>query len=292
MTCRELEQFLYPYLDGEFASDERLDLERHLAECQDCALKVHQEGRFREALRVKAREALQSTPQQAPASLRQGVMNGLRREQRRALTAHWLRLSAAALVVVVAGGVYWRMRPDPRQRFLDDATRWYQKRLPHEIRPGTPEDAEAWFWDKLDHRVVAPRFDNARVEGARLLQVQDRPAAYITYETVKDSGAPANRVGVFVFDDRDHVLDGESLPSVESNRGYQVAMWRDGEIVYELVSDLDEAAIRQMLEQLRRHPGPSRPAAVPVAPVPAPRMAVPAPARPSDIQPASYNFSH
>lgn len=282
MTCRELEQFLYPYLDGEFAPDERLEFERHLAECPGCARKVHQEKSFREALRVKAREAVQAPAHMAPASLRASVLQGVRREHRRAVTMTWMRLSAAAMVVVVAGGVYVRFKPPARQRFLDDATRWYQKQLPHESQPHTHEQAEAWFGDKLDHRVRAPRLENARVDGVRILNVQDHPAAYISYQAVKGSGAP-RRVGVFVFDDRNGEVDVENRPSVESSRGYHVAMWRDGEIVYELVADLDEADIRTMLAQLQEHPGPSHP-----APAPEQQLAAPAAPRPPSVQPVGY----
>jgi hypothetical protein len=36
---------------------------------------------------------------------------------------------------------------------------------------------------------------------------------------------------------------------VGSSLGYNVAVWREGEIVYELVTDLDESDIRRMLAQ-------------------------------------------
>ena len=41
---------------------------------------------------------------------------------------------------------------------------------------------------------------------------------------------------------------------LQASRGYHVAIWRDGEIVYELVSDLDEADIRQMLRPEQARP--------------------------------------
>jgi len=250
MTCRELEQFLTPYLDGEFGPEERIEFERHLAECPVCARKVHQETSFRETLRLRAREAARLP---APASLRDSVRVGLRLEQRRAAVTQWMRLSAAALVVVAAGSAWWHFRPPARQRFLDDATRWYSKRLPHESQPGTPEQAEAWFINKLDHRVSAPHLADATLDGVRLLSVLDRPAAYISYKTVS-VGAPGRRVGVFVFADDGRDVEAESLPSVLSNRGYHVAIWREDSIVYELVSDLDEEDIHRLLAQLGARP--------------------------------------
>jgi hypothetical protein len=34
--------------------------------------------------------------------------------------------------------------------------------------------------------------------------------------------------------------------------GYNVALWRDGEVVYELVSDLSEADILKMVQEQKR----------------------------------------
>ncbi len=36
MDCRELESFLYPYLDGELVEGERTRFEGHLATCESC----------------------------------------------------------------------------------------------------------------------------------------------------------------------------------------------------------------------------------------------------------------
>ena len=273
MTCRELEQFLYPYLDGEFGPDERLEVEHHLAACQACALKLHQESRFLQAIRQKAREG---TGASAPRSLRDNVLGGVRREQRQSRQRVWLRAAAAVMVVVGAASAYWALRTPVRKRFLDDATHWYAKRYPHEIQPGSHAQAEAWFHGKLEHRVPVPRLPNARLEGARLAYLQNREAAYIGYETVSLRGNPG-RIGVFVFNDSGREVEAEPHPSLSNNRGYQVAIWRDGEIVYELVSDLDEADIRSMLQQLQARSTPPRPEALPLAPVPS-----------LAVQPASY----
>jgi hypothetical protein len=56
---------------------------------------------------------------------------------------------------------------------------------------------------------------------------------------------------------------------VGSSLGYNVAMWREGEVVYELVTDLDETDIRHMLaEQGATGSKPSRPVSPDVAAMP------------------------
>ncbi len=261
MTCQELEKFLYPYLDGEFQPEERLEVEAHLSRCPACAQRVHEEARMQQALRRAAREAVEGT--RAPASLRAGLREGLRREQRRTRQWQWARASAAALVVVASGGVWMALQPEQHQRFMEDAARRHARKLPVEIAGGSHENVEAWFDGKLDHRVQVPRLPNVRLSGARISNVTDRPAAYISYErTPEAEGAPARRIGLFVFDDSHREVEAPPLPSVQvgSSLGYNVAVWRDQEIVYELVTDLDETDIRRMLaEQKLPAPRPSRP---------------------------------
>ncbi|WP_224241361.1 anti-sigma factor family protein [Hyalangium gracile] len=253
MNCQELDRLLYPYLDGEFQPEERMDVETHLEACADCARRVEKEREIQHALRRAARHSVQSG--RAPQSLRMGIQVGLRREQRRASQMQWLRLSAAALVVVAVGGGWIALRPEERQRFVEDAARRHAKRLPVEISNAAPEHVEAWFNGKLDHQVSIPRLPNAQLSGARISNVKDRPAAYISYETRPErEGQEARRIGVFVFDDAARDLDAQALPSVhvDSSQGYNVAVWRDGEVVYELVTDLSEADIRKMLQEKER----------------------------------------
>jgi anti-sigma factor RsiW len=259
MTCQELDSILYPYLDGEFQTEDRLDVEAHLNQCAQCMQRVHEEARMQQSLRRAARHAVEST--RAPDALRARIQMGLQQEQRRSRQAGWLRASAAALVVLAAGGAWMWRQPEPHRHFMEEAARRHAKKLPVEIAGTTHEGVEAWFEDKVDHRVAVPRFPDVTLAGARISNVKDRPAAYISYEhAAQKEGAPARRIGLFVFDDAKRELEAPPLPSVQvgSSLGYNVAMWREGEIVYELVTDLDETDIRRIVTQQQGAAG-SRP---------------------------------
>jgi hypothetical protein len=125
-----------------------------------------------------------------------------------------------------------------------------------EIHSTTPEGVEAWFGGKLLHRVPVPRFPNTVLAGARLSNVTDKEAAYISYET-DTPGNARRRMGLFVFHDGAERVKARPLPAVQvaNTHGYNVAVWREGEIVYELVTDLDEHDIRRMLGQRAPHEG-------------------------------------
>ena len=246
MTCTELDSLLHPYLDGEFEPHEQLNFERHLADCVECAQRVHSEMAFRGLLR-RTRQVAAAI--RAPDSLRRSIEAGFQREDRRAQLNSWLKLSAAAMVFFLAGGAYYFYRPDSSVVFIEDAARRHAKALPLEIQQVSRENFEAWFAGKLNHRVPVPQLPNATLAGGRLSNVHDKEAAYIAYNAVSYPGSPPRRIGLFVFDDTKGEVAASPLPSLALNRshGYNVALWRDRDIVYELVTDLDEADIRQML---------------------------------------------
>ncbi len=266
MTCPEFETFLYPYLDGEFGPAERADVEKHLAGCGACAARLHSERAVHDAIRGKVRGLSDSPP--APEALRERIRGGLRAERRRETTAQWSRYAAAAAVVAVAGSsAYWYARPHSRQRYVDDAAARHAKRYPLEIRQPSAGEIQDWFVGKLDHRVPVPVFPNAQLAGARLANVQDKQAAYIAYDAVTPPGATPRRIGLFVYDDKAGDADFTAVPEVGSSHGYNVVSWREGEVVYQLVNDLDESDIRQMLAAERQRPPAEAPAG-PMNPLP------------------------
>ena len=85
--------------------------------------------------------------------------------------------------------------------------------------------------------------------GARLSHLREWPAAYIRYDL------PRGHAGLFIVDDPQRRFDaagreiqlGSHTVRVMAARGYNVAVWRDAEIVYSLVSDLDEAALYDLV---------------------------------------------
>lgn len=250
MTCSELEQFLYPYLDGEFEADEAVNLERHLASCPACATKVHAEKQFLAALRVST-QGLGTVPP-APEALRARLKGGFNETHRRDTLRRLGRVSAAAAVLVMVGAsAYLIVRPIQRQRYIEDAALRHARRYPLEIKPASQQQIEAWFGGKLDHRVALPQFANARPAGARLLNVQEKQAAYISYDTASPEGTATGpgRIGLFVYDDKagDADFPEGGNPQMGTSHGYNVVSWREGDVVYQLVTDLDEKDIRRML---------------------------------------------
>jgi anti-sigma factor RsiW len=236
MNCHDLESQLPPYLDGELVEEARMDVEAHLAVCGACAKQVEVERHQLTVLQTMVRQA---SPK-APASLRQSVFSNIRQDERRrqrTALARWGAAAAGVAFVVVAANHQYRAWQFGL--YEQDAALRHSRQFPLEILQPRAEAIEAWFGGKLDHRVNVPRFPNATAAGARILQVRDKPAAYIRY----DSPRP---MGLFVYGD-DHEVAVGAEPTTGSSHGYNVVSWREGDVVYQLVTDLDEADLRELV---------------------------------------------
>ncbi len=246
MNCREVEPQLMPYLDGELIEADRLEVETHLATCAPCAKHAEVARHNRTLVRTLAKQA--SPP--APEALRSKLFTTVRAEQARQRQGRFLRLSAAAagLVLVAAAG-HHQWRSFQRRLYVEDAASRHARQFPLEVRVPQPEALEAWFDGKLGHRVAVPRFPNAVAEGARVLNVRDKQAAYIRYDAPARTSAQVRQVGLFVFGDdkKDVDVGAREQPDVGNSNGYNVVTWREGDIVYQLVTDLEEADIRDLL---------------------------------------------
>jgi anti-sigma factor (TIGR02949 family) len=262
MTCVDLDSVVYPYLDGELEEADRKDFEDHLGSCAVCARRMGGEAAFHGALRRSVRVQRAA----APEALRAMLHAGIQREHRRVQFVSWARWGGAALVAAAASATFLELRPARPDVVGSEAVVRFQRHVPLEVTMRTPEQIEVWFDDKFDWRVPVPRFPNAQLTGARLFNVGEHDAAYIVYDSPAVGDSPARKMGLFVMDDAQETLPARPWPDVQVHevRGVNVASWRTGALVYELVSDLDANQMRAMLNAARpATPSPmvTRPAA-------------------------------
>ncbi len=250
MDCGELERSVDAWLDGEFDARERAEVEAHVAACPPCRGLAGDRDAARAALRAKLREAMAV---RAPAALRARIQGEIAVRRlplwRRALSPIPIATAAACaagvLVVLASHG--------GGEGLVDEAVRKHHRGLPLEVTAASVGEGSIpeWFAGKLDFHPSPPRFraDGVRVVGARLSHIRELPAAYIRYEL------PRGQAGLFIVDDPGgkfgaegrEVRVGPSVVRLVASRGYNVAIWRQDEIVYSLVSDLDEQALRDLV---------------------------------------------
>jgi anti-sigma factor RsiW len=250
MNCGEMERSLEAYLDGELHEQDRAEADAHLVTCSACRQLADTQVRARAMIRAKLWAAMgpRAPAGRAPEALRERIAAALAHQNKpfwqRAFAPVPLASAAACaagvlVVLAIQGG------PDSR---IDEAIREHNRNLPLELTAAGPESERTAVerlrpW--LDFNPRPPRFQNPDVHfvGAGRTYLRNQPAAYIRYDL------PRGRLGLFIFDDPDQSF-GKAGRTVQlgpattlrifSSRGYNVAVWRQNEIVYSLVSDLNE----------------------------------------------------
>ncbi len=256
MDCSELERSVDAYLDGEFAVLERAEAELHLTACPRCRTLLEERARVRDGLRAKLREAMTppATAGRAPPELRSRIEEALSRRRRPLWRRVLSPIPVATVAACAAGALVVLVTHGGDAALVEEAIRSHHRGLPLEViaaNVGGEAPILAWFADKLDFNPAPPRFraDGVRLLGARLSHLREWPAAYIRYEL------PRGQAGLFIVDDPAGRFDasgrevqlGPNVIRLVAARGYNVAVWRDHEIVYSLVSDLDEAALYDLV---------------------------------------------
>lgn len=279
MECRELTGFIDAYLDGEFDAVECQEVEEHLRECRSCQSLAAAHGHLKELVRQRGSVS-------APKGLRLRVMDSLSeiddgevpplgvedyrlfgeeppglavRSHRTPLRTRIWRSAPlfasvgilAAFVWVTSGGF------TTDDEVVEDAVRKHTRDLPMEVASPDVASIQGWARDKVDFNPRLPVFPAAMHPlGARLSHILDRPAVYLLY------GEPGGgrKASLFVFADAGFDLAaqpgadlhvGHREVRIANRRGYNVVLWRDNEIVYSLVSDLDEATLVHLIEATR-----------------------------------------
>jgi anti-sigma factor RsiW len=261
LRCPEIESFLPAYVDGEFEASERAEVESHLADCAACQHAVRIQAALKDAVKRAA-------PQVAPIELRQSVRLMLREEEpsgsrwdallRNPRAVGLLAAAVGAAVWFLAGGLSHPFLPTRHSGFLDDGIALHRRGLPLDYAASDVSSVQQWLQGRLDFAARVPRFrqgpalQGPALQGVRLSQLQSRSAAALSYSVPQ---APGRRVTLLIVDDPD---DGDPPGSVRrvadrqvwlsSRRGYNVVSWRSNEIVYSLISDLDESDVLQLVQ--------------------------------------------
>ena len=190
MKCAEADTFIHAYVDGELAGVDRDSYEKHLLECDTCSHACRLQGRFKAAVRGHLARP------QLPAGLKQRIdvaLAGAPPIRRRFIWHTYPRLAPAAAAAVVLVAVLGAARSRRSPVVLEQALRTYHAAMPMDVVDSNCSSIANWFRGKVDFAVPCPR--NARaIQGARLVNVQDRFGAYLVYQ------APGgHRVTLMVF---------------------------------------------------------------------------------------------
>jgi len=257
VRCDDVRSRLLDYQRGQLDPGPQQDLVAHLEGCAACARE--------EAAEQALTEALERRLPQHAAPL--GLKRRLAAQWPAAPAARpswWHRwgrslvpAAAVAAVMLVAMPLYYRRAPDDPaplvREAVNDHVRVISSQNPLDIKNGGIHQVKPWFEGRLDFAPVV-RFggdEDFPLKGGAVGYFIDRKAAVFVF------GRRLHLITLFVFP-----AEGFSWPArgltpmagvsayATSARGFNVILWREGELGYALVSDVDRADLRRLGEQL------------------------------------------
>jgi anti-sigma factor RsiW len=245
MNCADIGASAQAYVDRELAGVDREGVERHLVGCPTCARQVHLQGRFKAAVRAHMPRP------EVPLSLKLRVQEALETQPIAPHRWPWLsypRLVPAAAAFLLLVGITGTVRQ--HSVVLEQAQRSYHAEMPMDITGSDCGSIASWFRGRVDFPVHAPALGGgATCQGGRLVNVGERPAAYLLYRV--QSG---HRVALLVFDPRDQAFDAPDRRVVNGREIYVVAgpgistaTYRDRGLGYVVTADLDEDALTRLV---------------------------------------------
>jgi anti-sigma factor RsiW len=248
MDCNEARTYLLDRRRGNLTADKTSAVEAHLADCAACRHEDTADGQLSVLL-----EARLSRPR-TPASLKQALEERwLEPAPRKRIVRSWARVGRTAAAMAAGAALVLAMLLVVRERASDgtlvaeavsDHLRVLYSDHPIEIESGGIHQVKPWFEGRLDFAPVVEfgGSDDFPLEGGSIGYFVDRKAATFVFKR------RLHEITLFEFR-----ADGLHWPvsglrpigaaqgTVASSRGFHVALWRQSDLGYALVSDVNEA---------------------------------------------------
>jgi anti-sigma factor RsiW len=259
MDCADARQHLVGLSHGRLDASLEADVQGHLRTCAQCAAIAESEaaltaalGRLPQhpassALKERLRAAWPETRSRRPWSRRLRVV------------ATALAVAAAAVVLVPLAWDLVAVRPDRESaerlvaEAVNDHVRMLIRQQPLEVRSGGIHQVRPWFTGRLDFAPVVPFGGDEEfpLQGGAVGYFIDRRAAVLVY------GHGRHTISLLVFRAEGLRWPRRGLVSVgaveayaDATRGFNVLLWRRGDLGYALVSDVEPAALRALAARL------------------------------------------
>jgi anti-sigma factor RsiW len=257
MKCDEVRLHLLDYQEGRLRLEAQSAVRAHLDGCADCtrAEAVEQELTRLLEHRLPQHPASLALKRRLAAQWSEPMVERSWWSRRRASLAPAL---AAAAVILVAAPLVFHERTASREareqsamvtEAVNDHLRLLASQHPLDIESGGLHQVKPWFGGRLDFAPVVTFEGDADfpLKGGSVGYFRDRKAAVFVY------ARRLHAISLLVFR-----ADGLSWPArglvriggreavVTSERGFNVIVWRRGELGYALVSDVDAGELREL----------------------------------------------
>ncbi|HLW35369.1 MAG TPA: anti-sigma factor [Chthoniobacterales bacterium] len=246
MNHDEIRELLQAHVDGELDVVNSREVEKHLRTCEECRQIEEQIKQLQNAI-VSDRPAFR-----APAHLRRNIRAGLRREaaEEKEFSFWPIFAASAAFAVLILGFVYFQTnRTSHEGAIVDEVIANHVRSLlaTHlvDIASSDQHTVKPWFDGKIDFAPDVHDFamSGFPLVGGRLDYLDGKTVVALVYQRNK------HPINVFIVPSTE---SGETSPVSTMRRGYNVLSWKNREMRYWAVSDLNETELRQLAGLLAR----------------------------------------
>jgi len=250
MSCKQNQDFMHAYLDGELGLVMSLEFERHLHDCQDCTRTLGNYQALRSAIRSGG---LYFDP---PASLGKRIRSAVRTAKKgesrpNRLFWGWLSVGAASLGVVALLILIFApvlTRPSQEDLLTQDIIASHVRSLMADhltdVSSSDQHTVKPWFSGKLD---FSPQVKDLAdhgfpLVGGRLDYLANKPVAALVYQRRQ------HFINLFIWpSSKGSGLREQTL----ARQGYNLIHWTKSDLSYWTISDLNLSELQQFVQLLQ-----------------------------------------
>ena len=248
MICREAQELIHAYVDGELDLVRNLEMERHFHDCPACSAAY-------EKLRVMRSAIASNAPYFRPPDSFEARLRARLHEARETPAAlrrmmpawQWAAIAAAVLVAAASVTVLIR-RPAGEQLIAQQVVAGHVRSLMAAHLTDVPSSdqhtVKPWFNGRLDFSPPVHDFADRGfpLAGGRLDYIDDRPVAALVYRS------RLHVINLFIWPARG--LSNSTVREAD-RQGYHLLHWDNGGMVYWAVSDLNTAELKQFADLVK-----------------------------------------
>ena len=246
MECTETRNRLHAYLDEELDRPGALAVDQHLASCTECQTIFAAQSALRSGIRKHA-DYRHGASERLAGRIRGQLGIERKARWRWPHLGRWLPMgavAAAAAVISWTAAIQYASRPADEMLAAQVIAGHARSIVTSELVQVASSDqhtVKPWLSSKLDFSPPVPDLASAGfpLAGGRLDYLDNRAVAALVYRSRQ------HVINLFVWPDS---KTGDTRPRTLSKQGYNVLSWRNGDLNFWAISDVNGADLKAFAE--------------------------------------------